>query len=135
MENGVKQDMKLEHIAMYVNNLEQAKVFFTHYFHAVAGDKYYNAKTGFQSYFLSFQGECRLEIMNKPDMESIEKPLTRTGYVHIAFSVGTKEAVDTITEQLRKDGYYIISNPRTTGDGYYESCLIDFEGNQIEITV
>ena len=127
--------MKIEHIAMYVNDLERAKDFFTHYFHATAGEKYHNPKTGFRSYFLSFQGECRLEIMNNPEMENMEKPLARTGYAHIALSVGTKEAVNILTEQLRKDGYCIISNPRTTGDGYYESCLIDLEDNQIEITI
>lgn len=127
--------MKMEHIAMYVNDLERAKDFFVYYFHATAGERYHNQKTGFQSYFLSFQGECRLEIMNKPEMANIEKPLVRTGYAHIAFSVGTKEAVNALTEQLRRDGYRIISNPRTTGDGYYESCLIDFEDNQIEITI
>lgn len=76
-----------------------------------------------------------MEIMSKPEMEDMEKPLTRTGYTHIALSAGTKEAVDTLTERLRKDGYRIIGNPRTTGDGYYESCLIDFEENQIEITI
>ena len=73
--------------------------------------------------------------MNNPEMENMEKPLARTGYAHIALSVGTKEAVNILTEQLRKDGYCIISNPRTTGDGYYESCLIDLEDNQIEITI
>lgn len=129
------QNMKIEHIAMYVNDLEQTKNFFTYYFHAEAGEKYHNQTTGFQSYFLSFQGECRLEIMSKPEMEDIGKPLARTGYAHIALSVGTKEVVDSLTEQLRKDGYHIISNPRTTGDGYYESCIIDLEDNQIEITI
>ena len=127
--------MKLEHVAMYVNDLERAKDFFLYYFQAAAGEKYHNTTTGFQSYFLSFQGECRLEIMSRPDMENLEKPPARTGYAHIALSAGTKEAVRTLTEQLKKDGYRITSNPRTTGDGYYESCLIDFEDNQIEITV
>jgi len=127
--------MKLEHAAMYVNDLERAKDFFTHYFQAVAGEKYHNLQTGFESYFLTFQGECRLEIMHKPEMEQLEKPLTRTGYAHIAISAGDRTTVDTLTEQLRKDGYPVISNPRTTGDGYYESCLTDFEGNQIEITI
>lgn len=127
--------MKIEHIAMYVNDSERAKDFFTHYFHAAAGEKYHNPKTGFQSYFLSFQGECRLEIMKKPDMENMEKPPAHTGYAHIALSVGTEETVRALTEELRKDGYCITSNPRTTGDGYYESCLVDFEENQIEITV
>jgi len=127
--------MKIEHIAMYVNDLERAKDFFTRYFHATAGEKYHNPKTGFQSYFLSFQGECRLEIMSNPQMVNMEKLPARTGYAHIALSVGTKETVNSLTEQLRKDGYRIISNPRTTGDGYYESCLIDLEDNQIEITI
>lgn len=127
--------MKIEHIAMYVQDLERAKDFFTHYFHAMAGEKYHNPKTGFQSYFLSFQGECRLEIMNKPEMECLDKPLTRTGYAHIALSVGSKEEVDRLTEGLRKDGFRVVSNPRTTGDGYYESCLVDLEENQIEITI
>ena len=120
--------MKIEHIAMYVQDLKRAKDFFTHYFHATAGEKYHNPKTGFQSYFLSFQGECRLEIMNKPEMECLDKPLTRTGYAH-------KEEVDRLTEGLRKDGFCVVSNPRTTGDGYYESCLVDLEENQIEITI
>lgn len=127
--------MKIEHIALYVNDLERAKDFFTRYFHATAGEKYHNPKTGFQSYFLSFQGECRLEIMSNPQMVNMEKLPARTGYAHIALSVGTKETVNSLTEQLRKDGYRIISNPRITGDGYYESCLIDLEDNQIEITI
>lgn len=127
--------MKIEHIALYVKDLERAKDFFTRYFHAAAGEKYHNPKTGFQSYFLSFQGECRLEIMSNPQMVNMEKLPARTGYAHIALSVGTKEVVDSLTEQLRKDGYHIISNPRTTGDGYYESCIIDLEDNQIEITI
>ena len=127
--------MEIEHIALYVNDLERAKDFFTRYFHATAGEKYHNPKTGFQSYFLSFQGECRLEIMSNPQMVNMEKLPARTGYAHIALSVGTKETVNSLTEQLRKDGYRIISNPRTTGDGYYESCLIDLEDNQIEITI
>lgn len=127
--------MKIEHVAMYVNDLERAKNFFTHYFHARAGEKYHNQTTGFRSYFLSFQGDCRLEIMSKPGMEHMEKPPARTGYAHLAFSAGTKEMVNSLTEQLRKDGYRVISSPRTTGDGYYESCLVDFEDNQIEITI
>lgn len=127
--------MKIEHIALYVNDLERAKDFFTRYFHATAGEKYHNPKTGFQSYFLSFQEECRLEIMSNPQMVNMEKLPARTGYAHIALSVGTKETVNSLTEQLRKDGYRIISNPRITGDGYYESCLIDLEDNQIEITI
>ena len=75
------------------------------------------------------------EIMNKPEMTDIEKPLNRTGYIHIAFSVGRRERVNKLTEELRSAGYEVVSGPRTTGDGYYESCVVAFEGNQIEITV
>lgn len=126
--------MKIEHIAMYVNDLEKAKEFFVKYFDAKANHLYHNKKTDFHSYFLSFDSDTRLEIMSRPNMTDTEKTLNRTGYIHIAFSLGSKEAVDELTERIRKDGYKIISGPRTTGDGYYESCFIDFEGNQIEIT-
>lgn len=127
--------MKIEHIAMYVRDLEKTKKFFIDYFGAVTNDRYYNEKTQFSSYFLTFDNGCRLEIMNKPDIPYIEQPLSRAGYVHIAFSVGSKEKVDLLTERLRADGYNVISGPRTTGDGYYESCIVGVEGNLIEITV
>lgn len=127
--------MKIEHIAMYVNDIEKTKMFFVKYLEATANNGYYNSKTGFKSYFLSFDDGARIEIMNRPGMNDAEKNFARTGYIHIAFSVGTMEKVDMITEQLRTDGYNVISGPRTTGDGYYESCIIGIEGNQIEITV
>ena len=127
--------LRIEHVAMYVNDLEGAKSFFVKYFGAVSNDLYFNQKTGFRSYFLSFLDGARLEIMNKPGMSDSEKGPARTGYIHIAFSVGSKEKVDELTQTLREDGYHVISGPRTTGDGYYESCVLGFEGNQIEITV
>ena len=127
--------MRIEHVAMYVNDLEKAKDFFIYYLNAKPNEGYHNKNTDFKSYFLTFEGGTRLEIMNKPNMEDIDKTLTRTGLIHIAFSVGSKEKVDKLTEQLKKDGYKVISGPRTTGDGYYESCIIGIEGNQIEITV
>lgn len=127
--------MNIEHLAMYVNDLELTKNFFIKYFNATANDKYHNAKTGFCSYFLSFDDGARLEIMNKSDMSDPVKELQRTGYIHIAFSVGSRERVDELTQRLKADGYEVISGPRITGDGYYESCIIGIEGNQIEITV
>ena len=126
--------MRIEHIAMYVNDLEKTKDFFVKYFNAISNEGYHNQKTDFRSYFLSFEDGVRLEIMKKPQMEDGEKSLNRTGYIHIAFSLGGKEAVDELTEKLKKDGYTIVSGPRTTGDGYYESCIVGIEGNQIEIT-
>lgn len=127
--------MKIEHIAMYVNDLEAAKNFFVNYLGASSNDGYHNAKTDFRSYFLTFDDGARLEIMNKPGMMDTEKSLARTGYIHIAFSVGSKEKVDELTQQLKNAGYEVVSGPRTTGDGYYESCIIGIEGNQIEITI
>ena len=126
--------MRIEHVAMYVNDLESARAFFIEYFGAVSNDGYHNTRTNFHSYFLTFEGGARLEIMNKPDMQDDEKSLNRTGYVHIAFSLGSKQAVDELTGRLRSDGYPIVSGPRTTGDVYYESCIVGIEGNLLEIT-
>ena len=127
--------MKIEHIALYVNDPEGAKDFFCKYFGAVSNDGYHNPNTDYRSYFLTFEGGSRLEIMNKPNMTDSEKTLNRIGYIHLAFSVGSKDAVDALTCRLAADGYTVLSGPRTTGDGYYESCILGFEGNQIEITV
>ena len=126
--------MRIEHVAMYVNDLEATKDFFVKYFNATSNEGYHNKTTDFRSYFLNFDDGARLEIMNKPQMKNDEKSLNRTGFIHIAFSLGSKKAVDELTEKLKNDGFAIISGPRTTGDGYYESCIIGIEGNQIEIT-
>ena len=126
--------MKLEHVAIYVNNLETVKSFFMTYFQANAGSCYHNPVTGFRSYFLTFENDTRLEIMSHPQSVNVEKDCRRTGYAHIAFQVGSPEAVNRLTEILKADGYSVISGPRITGDGYYESCILDLEGNQIEIT-
>ncbi len=127
--------MKIDHIAMYVNDLEGAKEFFVNYLHGVPNEGYHNRKTDFRSYFLTFEDGARLELMSRPGMEDGPKSMQRTGYIHIAFSVGSKERVDQLTARLKADGYEVVSGPRTTGDGYYESCVIGLEGNQIEITV
>ncbi len=127
--------MRIEHVALYVKDLEAAREFFITYLEGEANDGYYNPKTGFRSYFIRFGDGARLELMNKPDMTDLEKPLARTGYAHLAFSVGSEARVDQLTERLRAAGYPVLSGPRTTGDGYYESCILAFEGNQIEITV
>lgn len=127
--------MQIEHIALYVEDLEGARNFFVTYFEAESNELYHNEKTGFRSYFLTFTDGARLEIMNKPAMAENKKELVQPGYIHIAFRVGSKEKVNALTDQLRAAGYEVISGPRTTGDGYYESCILGIEGNQIEITV
>nr|WP_297767334.1 VOC family protein [uncultured Butyrivibrio sp.] len=126
--------MKIEHVAMYVNNLETARDFFVKYLGGKSNDGYHNVNTDFRSFFISFDDGARLELMNKPGLVDAEKQLTRTGYIHIAFSVGSKEKVDELTDRLKNDGFEVVSGPRTTGDGYYESCIVAIEGNQIEIT-
>ena len=127
--------MRIEHVAMYVNDIEKARDFFVKYLDGKSNDGYHNVKTDFRSYFISFDDGARLEIMNRPDMADEEKALNRTGLIHIAFSVGSKERVDVLTQILKADGYHIVSGPRVTGDGYYESCVVVIEGNQIEITI
>ncbi|MGP1593789.1 MAG: VOC family protein [Treponema sp.] len=126
--------MKIEHIALYVNDLEKCRDFFVKYFNGKSNDGYHNKTTDFRSYFISFENGSRLELMRKPSIAD-EAKIARTGYIHIAFSVGSKEKVDTLTETLKNDGFEVISPPRTTGDGYYESCVSGIEGNQIEITI
>ena len=127
--------MRIEHVALYVNYLEGARNFFVRFFGAVAGDGYHNPRTGFRSYFLTFDGGARLEVMTKPDMTDAEKGLARTGWAHLAFAVGSEAEVDRLTAKLVAAGYEVVSGPRTTGDGYYESCVLGPEGNQVEITV
>lgn len=127
--------MRIEHIAMYVRDLEKARDFFVSFLEGKPNEGYHNVKTGFRSYFISFEDGCRLELMQHPDMIDGEKNLRRTGFVHVAFSLGSKERVDALTARLRDDGYPVLSGPRITGDGYYESCILSLEGNQIELTI
>ena len=128
--------MKIEHIAIWARDIEKLKDFYSHYFHAVAGEKYFNPKKNFHSYFLSFDTGCRLELMQMPGI--LDNKDTQAsqyfGLTHLAISVGSSELVDHLTTQLRDDGYVVASEPRTTGDGYYESVILDPEGNRIEIT-
>ena len=127
--------MRIEHVALYVNDLENTKKFFMKYLGAKSNDGYHNQKTGFCSYFLTFEDGARIEIMNIPEMADLPKKIVHTGYSHIAFSVESIEKVDALTAELKADGYEVISGPWTTGDGYYESCIVAIEGNQIEVTV
>jgi lactoylglutathione lyase len=128
--------MKIDHLAIWVRDLEKMKAFYTKYFQSASGEKYCNPKKNFSSYFLSFEGECRLEIMQMPNIPENENDAYQQyrGIIHFAISVGSKEKVDALTEHLRKDGYEIVGEPRTTGDGYYESVILDPENNRIEIT-
>ncbi len=125
--------MKLEHAALYTKDLEGTRDFFVKYFGATANTLYHNPRTGLRTYFLSFDGDARLEIMSRPDTTDSAHRGLGLGYAHISFSTGSKKRVDTLTETLRRDGYAVVSGPRTTGDGYYESCVAGPEGCLIEI--
>ena len=103
--------MKIEHIAMYVNDLEKARDFFTAFLGGVSNSGYHNRTTGFRSFFISFEDGARLELMNRPDVAAADRTPDRMGYAHIAFSTGSREKVDELTERLRSAGYEVRSGP------------------------
>jgi lactoylglutathione lyase len=130
--------MKIEHIALWTIDLERMKQFYENYFDAKPGEIYTNPAKKFTSCFLSFaNGDCRLELMHDLTIEeSLAKNAGKIpGYAHISISVGSKELVNIKTENLRSAGYEVISEPRLTGDGYYESVVLDPDGNYLEITI
>lgn len=128
--------MEIEHLAIWVQDLELMKAFYLNYFETTAGDKYTNATTRLVAYFIYFgKNKTRLELMKRPDMQAgaAERGFNM-GLAHFAISVGSKEKVNALTERLRKDNYTVFREPRTTGDGYYESVVLDPEGNYLEIS-
>ncbi|HFI0213678.1 TPA: VOC family protein [Streptococcus suis] len=127
--------MKIEHLAIYAQDLEGMRNFFETYFGAKSNQLYHNTKTSFKSYFLTFEDGARLEIMTRDDVVDKPSQLNHLGLIHLAFSLGSEEAVNELTEQLVVAGYQLLSGPRVTGDGYYESCILGFEDIQIELTV
>ena len=125
----------IEHVAIWTDDLERLRTFYERYFGGVAGERYENASTGFRSYFLELDG-ARLELMQTPAVaERASGDPQRLGLAHIAFALGSEQAVDELTVLLRSDGYAILDGPRRTGDGYYESVVADPDGNRVELTV
>ena len=126
--------MRIDHIALCVRDLEAMRDFYAEHFGATAGKLYHNPRTGLRTYFLSFDGGARVELMQKPGTLPGSSEL-REGWAHLSFSLGSREAVDATTERLRAAGCAVESGPRVTGDGYYESCVLDPEGNRVELLV
>ncbi|HHQ8913923.1 TPA: VOC family protein [Bacillus cereus] len=126
--------MKIEHVAIWVNDLEGMRDFYKQYFNGEENSLYDNPKKQFKSYFITFEGGTRLELMKQVGLDDALQTQT-IGYAHIAFSVGSEEKVNELTNTLKEAGYPVLNGPRTTGDGYYESVVSDPEGNQIEITI
>ena len=128
--------MRIEHVAVWTRRLEQLKEFYETYFGAEASDKYVNPETRFESYFLSFSSGARLELMRSPQVADLPDSLEvqPAGYAHLAFSVGSQEQVERLTASLSAAGHRVASDPRFTGDGYFESVVLDPDGNRVEIT-
>ncbi len=125
--------MRIEHLAIWAKDLEAMRAFYMKYFGATSNDRYHNPTKQFQSYFLSFGTGCRLELMQKPSIPDNLNIGEAMGITHFAMTVGSESAVNELTEELRSDGFSIVGEPRWTGDGYYESVVLDPEGNRVEI--
>jgi lactoylglutathione lyase len=127
--------MQLEHIAIWTSDLERLRQFYEDYFGGKAGEKYHNPKTGFSSYFLQFEGGARLELMQMPSIPPNKNDIQAQylGIIHLAFVVGDEAAVDSFTERMAAEVFEVIGQPRRTGDGYYESVILDPDGNRIEL--
>jgi lactoylglutathione lyase len=129
------QTVRIEHVALWTNELERLRAFYEHYFGARAGAQYRSAtRPGLRSYFLTFpDGGSRLELMSAPGLTSRSRSPT-VGYTHIALTIGSRADVEALTERMRGDGVRVLSAPRQTGDGYYESVVEDPDGNAVEIS-
>lgn len=127
--------MHIHHIAIWAQDLEAQRAFYEKHFSMRAGPKYTNPRTGFQSYFLSFESGAQIEMMSRGDIAGrvVEPPAEAIGYAHLSISVGSPEAVDALTGRLEQSGVTVIGQPRRTGDGYYEAVIFDPEGNRVEI--
>jgi lactoylglutathione lyase len=127
--------MRIEHLALWTDDLERLAAFYGRYFGATVGDKYVNEKKGFESRFVSFDTGARLELMRTTTLSPVryEAGAQRMGLTHFAVSLGSEERVDELTARLRQDGHAILDGPRRTGDGYYESVVLDPDGNRVEI--
>ena len=127
---------RIEHVALWTDDLERAKRFYVAYFGAVPGPPYRNAAKGFESVFLSLAGGARIELMRTTTLSpvALERGAQRMGLTHLAISVGSEQLVDSLTARIAADGFAVLDGPRKTGDGYYESVVLDPDGNRVEIT-
>ena len=128
--------MRIDHVALWTNDIERRKRFYTAYFGATADAGYVNPEKGFESFFLSFASGARIEVMRTTALTPVvfEPGAQRMGLTHIAIAVGSERLVDELTQRIKDDGYQVLDGPRRTGDGYYESVVVDPDGNRIEIT-
>lgn len=128
--------MKIDHLALWCDDVETMRTFYMKYFGCASNEKYYNPTKKYTSYFLSFDDKgCRIELMHRPDITT--EPIKRgfqKGMAHFDIEVGDEKMVDMMAEHFRQDGYTIVGEPRRTGDGYYEAAVLDPENNYVEIS-
>jgi lactoylglutathione lyase len=127
---------RIEHIALWTTDIGRCKAFYASYFGATAGAHYMNAAKGFESCFLELADGARIELMKTTPLDpvAIAAGAQRMGLTHFAVSLGSAQLVDALTTRLRDDGHQVLDGPRRTGDGYYESVVLDPDGNRVEIT-
>lgn len=128
--------MAICHIGIYTKDIERLAGFYVRYFHGYEGSTYRRAAGDFSSRFVTFGSGASLELMTKPEgmLTETDRPEFGTGFAHVAFRLDSEQAVDDLTARMRGDGVDVLSGPRRTGDGYYESCVLDPDGNRVEIT-
>ena len=125
--------MRIEHLAIWTTDIERLREFYGRWFEAISNARYENHDRGFASYFLSFEGDTRLELMQRTDFTETQGH-QRLGYAHVAISLGSEARVDRLTSEMAAAGVHVESAPRKTGDGYYESVVLDPDGNRVELT-
>jgi lactoylglutathione lyase len=126
-------NIRIEHVALWVRDIDRVAAFYARYLGARVGDLYRNERRGFESRFLEFDSGARLEIMRRVDVTE-GSPAERLGFAHIAIAVGSEAGVDAFAARIAADGLTVAGAPRRTGDGYYECVVLDPEGNRVEIT-
>jgi lactoylglutathione lyase len=129
--------IRIEHVALWTEDLERLAAFYATYFGARVGDRYSNPAKGYASRFLSFGEGARIELMTSSTLDPIRHApgAQRMGLTHLAVSLGSEAQVDELTRRLQQDGFAVLDGPRHTGDGYYESVVLDPDGNRVEVTV
>lgn len=128
---------RIEHVAMWVTDLDAMCAFYAEAFDAAVGPLYENARHGFASRFVTLASGARLEFMTSGELHPVrhEPGAQRMGLTHVALALGSVAAVDELTARLGERGVPVLDGPRWTGDGYYESVVLDPEGNRLELTV
>lgn len=124
---------RLEHVALWVRDVDGVAAFYARYFGARVGERYENRRKGFQSRFLQFASGARLEIMARTDVLA-RGAAEALGFAHVAIAIGDEAAVDALAARFKADGVSLLDGPRRTGDGYYECVVLDPEGNRVEVT-